>query len=52
MTLDEAFPILYAARANVARMAQRLDMEPDELKEAFRAYVRERPYDPTAWERM
>ena len=52
MTLEEALPILYAARANVARMALRLNMSDDELKEAFRQYVRERPFDPDAWRSM
>ena len=52
MTLNEALPVLYAARANVARMAAELGMAPDELKQLFRDYVREQPFDPDNWKTM
>lgn len=52
MTLNEALPVLYAARANVARMAAELGMAPNDLKQVFRDYVREQPFDPEAWKKM
>lgn len=50
MTREEAHATLFKGQANVAKLAKKIGVSTEDLKDSFRDYAKAVPIDPDVWQ--